>query len=230
MGFCKKALFSWSGGKDSALALHNICLKKKVEIVSLLTTITSGYGRISMHGVRQELLEKQATSLGIPLEKIFLQKTFSNKEYESKMGEILEKYSKHGVNLVAFGDIFLENLRKHREKKLATKNMKGLFPLWKKNTLKLARNFINLGFKAIITCVDSKKLGKEFVGKEFNRELLSKLPDNVDPCGENGEFHTFVYNGPLFKKPIRFKKGKIVLKKNRFYYCDLIPKHGKKLN
>jgi uncharacterized protein (TIGR00290 family) len=219
----EKVLFSWSGGKDSALALYSIKQNKKLEITSLLTTVTADYDRISMHGVRRELLEKQAESIGIPLEKIIISGKSSNEEYEQKMKEVLLRNKNGGVSLVAFGDIFLEDLKKYREANLAIIGMKGLFPLWKQNSFILAKRFIELGFKAIITCVDSKQLDGKFCGREFDAVLLSELPQNVDPCGENGEFHSFVYSGPIFKEKISFKKGEIILRDEQFYFCDLIP-------
>ena len=219
----EKILFSWSGGKDSALALYQMQKSKNYDIFSLLTTVTKGYDRVSIHGVRKELLEQQAVSMGIDLIKVFVSKKSSNQEYESNMRNVLEDCKKTNTFCVAFGDIFLEDLRKYREDKLSIIGMKGIFPLWGENTKKLAHSFIDLGVKAIISCVDSKFLGKEFVGKEFNQDFLSKLPKNVDPCGENGEFHSFVYDGPIFKQRIPYKLGEIVLRGDRFYYCDLIP-------
>jgi uncharacterized protein (TIGR00290 family) len=218
-----KILFSWSGGKDSALALHSIKQNKELKIDALLTTVTADYDRISMHGVRRELLEKQAESIGIPLEKVIISKKSTNEEYEQKMKEVLLRYKNEGVSSVAFGDIFLEDLKKYREENLSKIGMKGLFPLWKQNSLILAKRFIELGFKAIITCVDSKQLDSKFCGREFDASFLSELPKNVDPCGENGEFHSFVYFGPIFKEKISFSKGEIVLRDNQFYFCDLIP-------
>lgn len=219
----KKAIVAWSGGKESALALHEFQKNGDYEILALLTTVTKDYDRISMHGVRRILLEEQASSLGFPLEKVFISKNTSNEEYESKMREALERYQIAGVSYVVFGDVFLEDVRKYREEKLSKIGMKGIFPIWKRDTSKLAHAFINLGFKSIITCVDSNCLGKTFVGRAFDERFLSELPSGVDPCGENGEFHSFVYDGPIFQKRISYKKGEIVLRDNRFYYCDLIP-------
>jgi len=219
----EKVLFTWSGGKDSALAIYELQKIQKYEILSLLTTITEDYDRISMHGVRRTLLEQQADSLGIPLEKVFLSKNSSNKEYETKMCDCLAKYSKMGVSSVVFGDIFLEDVRKYRENNLAKIGMKGIFPLWKKDTRNIANTFINLGFQAITICVDSNVLDKKFVGRCYNKQFLYELPSNVDPCGENGEFHSFVYDCPLFREKISFTIGDIVLRDNRFWFCDLIP-------
>jgi len=219
----QKVLFAWSGGKDSSMALYKLLKNRKYMVSSLLTTVTEDYDRISMHGVRRTLLEQQASSLGLPLEKVYISKVSSNEEYEANMAKTLKKYKKLSVSTVAFGDIFLEDLRKYREDKLSEVGMKVIFPVWKINTAKLARDFINLGFKAVITCVDKTKLSRKFVGRQFDRKFLSDLPSGVDPCGENGEFHSFVYDGPIFKDIIAYKKGKIVLRNKRFYYCDLIP-------
>ncbi len=219
----KKVIVAWSGGKESALALHEFQKNGDCEILALLTTLTKDYDRISMHGVRRVLLEEQASSLGFPLEKVFISKNATSEEYESEMQKILEKYQMAGVSYVVFGDVFLEDVRKYREEKLSKIGMKGIFPIWKRDTTELAHTFINLGFKSIITCVDSNCLGKIFVGRAFDKRFLSELPSGVDPCGENGEFHSFVYDGPIFQKGIRYIKGGIVLRDNRFYYCDLIP-------
>jgi uncharacterized protein (TIGR00290 family) len=218
-----KILFSWSGGKDSALALYSILQNKDFEIVSLLTTITADYDRVIMHGVRRELLEKQAELIGIPLEKVIISKSASNDEYEEKIKAVLQKYKNDGATSVAFGDIFLEDLKKYREENLAKIGLKGIFPLWKQKSYILAKKFIDLKFKAIITCVDSKQLDGKFCGREYDNALLSELPKNVDCCGENGEFHSFVYAGPIFKNEIPVKKGEIVLRDEQFYFCDLIP-------
>lgn len=219
----EKVIFSWSGGKDSAIALYEIRKSKNYKIISLLTTITEDYDRISMHGIRRILLEYQAESLNAPLHKIFISKKTSNEEYESKMQKVLREYLSIGVTSVVFGDVLLEDLRRHREDKLANIGIGAIFPIWKRDTTKLAHTFINLGFKAFITCVDSSVLDKSFVGRAFDERFLSELPPGVDPCGENGEFHTFVYDGPVFKKRILCKKGGVVSRDNRFYYCDLIP-------
>lgn len=219
----EKVLFTWSGGKDSAMALYELQKVYNYKIVALLTTITDGYDRISMHGIRNTLLEQQIESLGFPLEKIHISKNSSNGEYEAKMKNALLRYQGQGISLVAFGDIFLEDLRRYREENLSKIGLKGIFPLWMRNTAELARTFIDLGFKAVITCIDSKCLDKSFTGRVFDKQFLSELPLNVDPCGENGEFHSFVYGGPIFKSEIPYEKGEVVLRDNRFYYCDLIP-------
>ncbi|MEJ2277046.1 MAG: diphthine--ammonia ligase [Candidatus Lokiarchaeota archaeon] len=219
----EKVLFTWSGGKDGALAYYELQKARKYEVIALLTNLVKDNNRTMMHGVQQILLEQQASALGIPIELIFLKNKESNKGYELKMREILTKYKTNGVTTVVFGDIFLEDLRSYREINLSKIGMKALFPLWKKETKQLSNKVINLGFKAIITCVDSEVLDKKFVGREYDLDFLSNLPPNVDPCGENGEFHSFVYDGPIFQEKIAFKKGDIFSHGNRFYFCDLIP-------
>ena len=219
----EQILFSWSGGKDSALALYEIQKTGKYQIAALLTTVTQDYDRVSMHGVRRVLLEQQAESLGLPLEQILITNHATNAEYETEMRALLEKYKKLGVNAVVFGDIFLEDLKKYREDNLAQIGMRGLFPIWKRGSRGLARAFIALGFQAITTCVDSQHLDRGFVGRLFDEQFLSELPASVDPCGENGEFHSFAFDGPIFRKKIGIAKGEVVLRDNRFYYCDLLP-------
>ena len=219
----EKVLFTWSGGKDSVLALYELQITDDYEVAALLTTLTQDYNRISMHGVRSILLERQANSLGVPIEKVYISKNSSNEEYEVKMKEVLQKYLTAGVLSVVFGDIFLEDLRKYREDNLSKIGMKAVFPIWKRDTIELAHEFIDLGFKAVITCVDSNVLDKIFIGRFFDEQFLSELPANVDPCGENGEFHSFVYDGPIFQKKVSYAKGEVVLRDSRFWYCDLIP-------
>ena len=218
----EKVLFTWSGGKDSVLALYEIQKRDDQEVVALLTTLTEDYDRISMHGVRSILLEHQANSLGLPIEKVYISKNSSNEEYEAKMREVLQKYLTAGVSSVVFGDIFLEDLRKYREDNLSKIGMKAIFPIWKRDTVELARGFIDLGFKAVITCVDSDVLDKAFVGRLYDQQFISELPSTVDPCGENGEFHSFVYDGPIFEKRVSYTKGEIVFRDNRYWYCDLM--------
>lgn len=218
----EKIIFCWSTGKDSAMALYKIYESGKYEISSLLVTVTEGYERVSMHGIRKALVEMQAKALGLALEVVFIPKDSTNGEYESRMQAALTKYRQTGVKAAAFGDIFLQDVRNYRLENLAKVEMNAVFPLWKRNTSELANEFINLGFKAIVTCVDTQFLSREFCGREFDRDFLSELPDNVDPCGENGEFHTFVSTGPIFDKDIDYGKGEVVLRENRFCYCDLI--------
>jgi len=218
-----KVLFSWSGGKDSSLALYEIQKSGKYEITSLITTVTSEYDRVSMHGLRTSLLEEQGSSLNVPLEKVFISKNASNEEYGSSFNKVLLNYKESGIRDVVFGDLYLEDIKKYREALLEKIDMECVFPIWKRDTRKLAHEFINLGFKAITICVDSNVLGKEFVGREFDEQFLNDLPASIDPCGENGEFHTFTYHGPIFKKPIDLRMGEIVLRNERFYYCDILP-------
>ena len=222
----EKVLVSWSGGKDSAVALFEILKMQNYEIAALLTTVTEDYDRISMHGVRSILLEQQVAALGFQLEKVLIPKNASNEEYESSMGMMLAKYKRAGVRTVVFGDIFLEDLRKYREDRLASLGLQAIFPLWKRDTLELAHSLNGMGFKAISTCVDSQTMGKQFVGRLIDEQFLSELPALVDPCGENGEYHSFVFDGPIFKESVSFTLGEVVLRENRFIYCDLIP--GKK--
>jgi uncharacterized protein (TIGR00290 family) len=219
----EKVLVSWSGGKDSALALHQILEATQYQVSALLTTVTEDYGRISMHGVRRILLRRQADSLGLCLEEVVISKNASNEEYEANMGRVLSHYKHAGVRSVVFGDIFLEDLRDYREGNLARLDMKGIFPLWKKDTQELARSFVQSGFKAVTTCVDTSALDRRFVGRVIDEQFLSELPETVDPCGENGEYHSFVYDGPVFKDRISYILGESVLRENRFCYCDLIP-------
>ena len=216
----EKVLFSWSGGKDSAMALYTISRDQRYEVVGLLTTVTEGYKRISMHGVREALLEQQASSIGLPLSKVFLSKNSSNEEYESRMKEAMLKTREAGVSMVAFGDIFLYEIKKYRESNLAKVGMNGVFPLWAKDNL--PQMFLDSGFKAIVTCVDAKVLDAKFVGRLFNTEFLDELPTSVDPNGENGEFHSFVFDGPIFRKRISYKIGEVI-KRDSFYFCDLQP-------
>lgn len=217
----EKILLSWSGGKDSCMALYEIQKSKDYETV-LLTTVTEGYDRISMHGVRRTLLERQAESLGLHLSKIYIPKKSTQEEYELRMKEALTNHQKEGVSSVAFGDIFLENLRKYREENLSRIGMKGIFPIWRKNTSELIQRFIDLGFKAVVTCVDPKALDPLFAGKVIDDDFISQLPIQVDPCGENGEFHSFVFDGPIFEKEVKFSLGEVILR-DSFYFCDLLP-------
>ena len=217
----EQVLLSWSGGKESAMALYEL-RRARSEVVALLTTITKGYDRISMHGVRRALLEKQAKSLGLPLHEVFIPQKCSNEEYEAEMGKAMAHFQDKGISSVVFGDVLLEDVRRYRERNLARLGMRGIFPLWGMDTAELARKFIALGFRAIVVCVDSKMLSGSFVGREFDEVFLSDLPSQVDPCGENGEFHTFVFDGPIFKRRVPFRVGKVVLR-DSFYFCDLLP-------
>lgn len=216
----EKIILSWSGGKDSTLALYE--LMKQGYDITLLSTITDKYKRISMHGVRESLIEEQAESLGCCLEKVYITPESTNEEYEKRMGEVWNKYKKIGVTKMAFGDIFLEDLRKYREKNLQKVKIKAIFPLWGRDTKEIAKAFINLKFKSIITCVDTKVLNGDFSGRFYDKDLLSDLPQNIDPCGENGEFHSFVFDGPIFRKKINFTVGEKALRNERFNFCDLV--------
>ena len=218
----EKALVAWSSGKDGALALHDAARSGRYEVVSLLTTVTEDYGRVSMHGVRRELLRRQAASLGYPLEEVSVSKGSTNEDYESAMRRMLEKFRDLGVSRVVFGDIFLGDLRAYREANLAKVDMQAVFPLWKKDTASLARRMIDLGFRAVLTCVDCQALDGRFAGRSFDEALLAELPPGVDPCGENGEFHSFVYDGPIFREPVRCRTGRVVLRENRFCFCDVL--------
>ncbi len=218
----KKIILSWSGGKDSAITLHELKNDPEYEIETIFTTVTEGYDRISMHGVRRTLLEKQADALGLDLETLTISKKSSDEEYEIRMRAFLEKQIKEGITTVAFGDIFLEDLRKYREDKLRLVEMTAVFPLWGNNTEQLANSFVEDGFKAVITCVDTEKLDGSFSGRTLDRDFLNDLPDGIDPCGENGEFHSFVYDGPVFTKPVSFSIGQTVLRDDRFSFTDLI--------
>ena len=218
----EKILFCWSGGKDSAISLYEIQRSQKYKIVSLLTTITEDYDRVSMHGVPRILIEQQAQSLGLPIQQVFISKACSNEEYESKMREILIKFQQNGVSSVVFGDVFLKEVRKYREDNLSKLGMTGLFPIWGRDTTELTRSFIALGFQAIITCVDARVLDKRFAGSIIDESFVTQLPANVDPGGENGEFHSFVFDGPIFRKKIAYTLGELVLR-DSFYFCDLLP-------
>ncbi len=218
----EKVLFCWSGGKDSAMALYEIQRSQEYDIAALLTTITEDYDRVSLHGVRRALVEQQACSLGLPLEEVFISKDCPNQEYESKMRATLTRFRESGVFLVAFGDVFLEEVRKYRENNLSQLSMKGLFPLWGRDSAELTRSFIASGFQAITTCVDAKALDGDFVGRILNEEFLTSLPANVDPAGENGEFHSFVFDGPVFRERIDYNLGSKVIR-DSLYFCDLLP-------
>jgi uncharacterized protein (TIGR00290 family) len=205
-------LVSWSGGKDSALALYEMLKSGTCRVAALLTTVTEDYDRISMHGVRRVLLEQQVASLGFPLEKVLIPRNASNEDYDANLERALTKYRAQGVTSIVFGDIFLEDLRKYREDKLATVGMKGIFPLWMRDTKELAKSLFSFGFKAITTCVDTNVLGREFVGRAIDEQFLVDLPAFVDPCGENGEFHSFVFDGPILNGAVRFSVGEKVLR------------------
>jgi uncharacterized protein (TIGR00290 family) len=215
-------VFSWSGGKDSAMALHVLLRDPHFEVVSLLTTVTEGFERISMHGVRNELLRQQAESIGLPVEEVRIPPQCVNLVYEARMAEAVLRFREQGVLHFAFGDIFLEDLRAYREHKLLQANMTALFPIWKVDTRELAARFLKDGFRAIAACIDPRKLDKSFAGRELDASFFRDLPPGVDPCGENGEFHTFVFDGPIFRSPVLVEAGKVV-ERDSFVFCDLLP-------
>ena len=243
----KKALFNWSSGKDSALALYKILQNPDFKIECLLTSVNQQFQRISMHGVRVELLEAQAKSIGLPLQIMQIPEMPTIEVYENVVTETLIELKKQGITHSVFGDIFLEDLRKYREDQLAKLDLKAIFPIWKIPTKDLITEFISLGFKTIVVCVNERYLDKSFVGRIIDQNFINDLPENVDVCGENGEFHTFTFYGPLFSEPIHFEIGEIVYRKYEnpktedssdkacknnasdvfeygFWYCDLIPK------
>lgn len=217
-----KTAISWSGGKDSSRALYEL-RKTGVSIDRGLTTITTAYDRISMHGVRRELLLQQCKAIGVSPYMIEIPTPCTNEIYEEKMTQCINDLKREGMTQIAFGDIFLEDLKQYREDKMNQVGMKSVFPIWKKESDYLANSFIDLGFKTIITCVDSEQLDPSFCGRLYDEEFLNDLPDHVDPCGENGEFHSFCFDGPIFSHPIQFEKGEVVCRDERFYFCDLIP-------
>ncbi len=233
-----KAIFNWSSGKDSTLALYKTLQEDQLEIISLLTSINKEFQRISMHGVPVSLLEKQAECLGFPLIKMELPKEPTMEEYRDIMGKTMTGIKAKGITHSIFGDIFLEDLKKYREEQLETIGMKAVFPLWKKNTTELIYEFLDLGFKTVVTCVNETYLDKSFAGRIIDKDFIRDLPENVDPCGENGEFHTFTFDGPLFQNPISFQIGETVKKtypkpktdeesekgEYVFWFCDLVVK------
>ena len=236
-----RGYMNWSGGKDSSLCLYKVLQTKQYNISHLLTSVNAVHNRISMHGVRRELLETQATSIGIPLTTIELPEQPNMTAYEQCMMQKVNELKHAGCTHSIFGDIFLEDLKLYREQKLKETNIECVFPLWKIDTTQLVKEFIELGFKAIIVCINEKFLDKSFCGRLIDEAFINDLPANVDPCGENGEYHSFVFDGPIFKTPITFTKGEIVYKKYDapknaddnchsntapsqygFYFCDLL--------
>jgi uncharacterized protein (TIGR00290 family) len=215
-------LVSWSGGKDSCLALYELGQEGRHRAAALLTTVTRDYDRISMHGVRRVLLERQAESLGLPLRQVLISKGATNEEYEREMAAALSEYRERGVDAVVFGDLFLEDVRAYREQFLARHGMRGLYPVWMRDTGEFVRRFIALGFKAVVTCVSGEALDGSFAGRVIDEEFLASLPPGVDPCGENGEFHSFVFAGPSFREEVKFAVGERVFR-DSFWFCDLLP-------
>jgi uncharacterized protein (TIGR00290 family) len=216
-------VLSWSGGKDSAMAAYHLLACQKYEIIALLTTVTEDYDRISMHGVRCELLERQAESLGIPLHKVMIPKDCPNEIYEGRMNEAFRHFKARGITKIAFGDLFLEDIRSYRDERLTRAGMTGLYPIWLRDTDELVRTFIGLGFKAKLACVDTQAIDASFAGREIDASLLRDLPRSADPCGEHGEYHSFVYAGPIFKTAIDCKAGATTMRSSRFNFCDIIP-------
>lgn len=207
-----KAYFNWSGGKDSCLALHHVLQDPTISISCLLTTVNEVQNRISMHGVRNTLLEQQAEAIGLPLHKVFLPNEPTMESYETAMEKGMKPLINTGNTHSIFGDIFLEDLRAYRDEKLKTFGLTGIYPLWKRDTKAVIQEFLALGYKTIVVCVDAAKLDASFVGRTIDAKFLADLPAGVDPCGENGEFHTFVYDGPIFKQAINFQIGEIVFR------------------
>ncbi len=229
----KKTYLNWSSGKDASMALHLLQLENAYSVDLLLTSVNGHHNRVSMHGLRRELLERQVKALGIKMETIELPEEPTMEQYsqimEGKVGELKTK----GFEYSAFGDIFLEDLKKYRKEQLDKLSMKSVFPLWKRDTKELLQEFLRNGFKAIVVTVNAKLLDKSFAGRIIDENFISDLPDNVDPCGENGEFHTFCFDGPIFKCPVEFKVGEKVYReynspngkegeKIGFWYCDLV--------
>ena len=211
---------SWSGGKDSALALWTL-RRLRLEPQALITTVTEGYDRISMHGVRRELLERQAEALCLPLVEVVIPPACVNEIYETRMAEAFAAGPLSRAEAVAFGDLFLEDVRAYREERLEAGGKRGLFPLWGRNTAELAREFLDAGFQATLVCVDPQALDGSFAGRPYDERLLAELPEGVDPCGENGEFHTFVHAGPIFGEPIAHAQDDVV-ERDGFVFCDLV--------
>ena len=215
-----KLLLSWSGGKDSALALHEIKQDSRYLVAGLLTTVTEGYNRISMHGVREELLDRQAQAIGLPLHKVYIPQQCPYEQYEAIMQQALPAFQRSGVTAVAFGDILLYDIKRYRQRNLARVGMKGVFPLWGRGDI--YKRFIELGFRAVVATADAKVLDRGFVGSYFDQDFIDRLPYSVDPNGENGEFHTFVCDGPVFSHAIAVRMGETV-ERDSFYYCDIEP-------
>jgi uncharacterized protein (TIGR00290 family) len=207
-----KAVFNWSGGKDSSIALYKVLLECEYEISYLFTTVSSSFKRIVQHGVKEKLLEMQAESIGIPLYKLYMPENSDMEIYNTLIKKTMLEFKNENIHTGIFGDIFLEDLRKYREEKLAEAGMNAVFPVWKYPTHSLVRQFIDTGFKAVIVCVNETYLDKSFAGREIDFDFIRDLPANVDPCGENGEFHSFVYDGPIFKKPVKFQLGELITK------------------
>lgn len=220
---------AWSGGKDSALALWALRggdvgrgPSPPAPVAALLTTVTEDFGRVSMHGVRRALVRAQAAAAGLPLVEVGIPARCSDAEYEARMGEVLGAAAARGLEAVTFGDLFLEDVRAYRERQLARLGLRAEFPLWGLDTGELARRFLALGFKAWVVCVDTQRLDASLAGRAYDEAFLDDLPPGVDPCGERGEFHTFVYDGPIFARPVLCRPGEVVLRDGRFAFCELL--------
>lgn len=218
----KRILLSWSGGKDSAWALHLLRQQAEYEVVGLLTTVNQHFGRVAMHGFRESLLDFQAEAVGLPLWKVPLPWPCSNEVYEVAMATACERALNEGLHGIAFGDLFLEDIRAYREARLAPTGLQAIFPCWLLPTSRLARDMIVSGLRAHLVCVDSRPLNASFAGREFDESLLAELPAAVDPCGERGEFHTFVSAGPMFRHDVPVMRGEVV-ERDGFVYADLLP-------
>ncbi len=216
-----KTLLSWSSGKDSAWTLHVLRQRQEVDVVGLLTTVNTTHDRVAMHAVRRELLERQAEALGLPLMTVPLPWPCSNEEYEAAMTRAIVDAKGKGVTHMAFGDLFLEDVRKYRESRLSGTGIVPLFPIWGIPTGELATQMVDSGLKARITCIDPKRLASHFAGRDFG-DVLAELPEGVDPCGENGEFHSFAYEGPMFRRPVAIRTGDVV-EREGFVFADLLP-------
>ena len=215
-----RIVLAWSGGKDSALALHRLQQSSAWKTEALLTTVTEDYDRVSMHGVSRALLEAQAEALGLALMQVKIPADCSNEIYDERMRVAMAECRARGVEHVAFGDVFLEDVRRYREERLAQVAMQGVFPLWGLDSGRLARDLVRLGFRAVVACVDLRVLDSSFAGREFDERFLADLPPGVDPCGENGEFHSFVYDGPNLRLPLMVEVGDRV-ERAGFLFADL---------
>ncbi len=217
-----KACLAWSTGKDSAWALHTLRARDEFEIVALLTTVNRTHARVAMHAVRETLLEIQARAAGVALLTVPIPSPCPNEVYESAMATSMEQARAEGVTHVAFGDLFLEDIRRYREERLAACNMTPVFPIWRRDTRALADEMLAAGLRAIVTCVDPKRLAKEFAGRIWDEQFLRDLPAGIDPCGENGEFHTFAFAGPIFQEPISVQTG-VIVERDGFVFADVLP-------
>ena len=217
-------LMAWSGGKDSTLALERLLSDANYRVAGIVTTVTAGYDRIAIHGVRRSILRRQVAGLGLPLIEAEIPPQASNEIYEMAFAQALERAraDEPALDTIAFGDLYLADVRAYREALLQRLGWKGLYPLWGQNTSGLARYFVERGYRAILTCVDTQQLDAGFCGRDFDATLLADLPANCDPCGENGEFHTCVYSGPLWREPLALARGERVLREGRFQYVDLV--------